>query len=521
VRLQAWMAKDDAIISITAPANASSELPEDSALLALWYSSKTQVAQAYQPQQDVTTLMQQIPQPGAVINKAFNEQWNAHVWTLSNGVNVVLKESQYKENTLRFWARSNGGYSLVDDETFLKSFGMMSSIDSFGLGDLNVEQLNSYMQGKRFSVSARINTYTEELYGQTDLDSITEFFQTMHLRFVGARKDQSRFDWLKGLYQPQIEQRMNNPNYQFTWAISEATNSGNPRVAEFDVAALNNQNLDTIYDIRTRSFSNAADFDFVFVGDLDLGEMERYLTTYVATLPASESRDPINILPNYAQSDFVEVNVPIGKEAKATVIKRYSGKAQWTHKNSLVLNALRGSLENSLRVRLREELGGVYSVGVNGSMSRWPHQNYSFQVSFTCDPERIEELRSEVEQVFARYIAGDIDEQNLVNFKTQSLVGREKALKENGFWLGYIMGSLSPRLPLALEEFEATINSITVDDLKAAANIYLIKNAGYFATLTPEPVDAKSPVTKAPVAKAPSAEKPVITAPATKVPANE
>lgn len=487
VRLQEWIAKDDAIISITAPANVAGDLPEDETLLTIWDSSKTQAAQAYQPQQDVTELMQQIPEPGSVINKAFNEQWNAHVWTLSNGVNVVLKESQYKENTLRFWARSSGGYSLVDDEAFLQSFGMMSSIDSFGLGDLNVEQLNSYMQGKRFSVNARINTYTEELYGQTVLDSLTGFFQTMHLRFVGARKDPARFEWLKGLYQPQIEQRMNNPNFQFSSAISEAINSNNPRITEFDVDALNNQNLDTIFDIRTRSFSNASDFDFVFIGDLDLDEMERYLTTYVATLPSSESRDPVNILPDYAQSDFVEVNVPIGKEPKATVLLRYSGKAQWTYKNSLVLSALRASLENTLRVRLREELGGVYSVGVNGSMSRWPHQNYSIRVSFTCDPERIDELRSEVEQVFARYIAGDIDEQNLINFKTQRLLSREQALKENSFWLSYIMGSLSPRLPLPLDDFEPTINSITVEDLKDAANIYLIKNAGYFATLTPEP----------------------------------
>lgn len=490
-RLKSWLAKDDAILSLTAPENVASTIPPESEWLSLWEQVKTATNETYKAQVEVDSLMsdEDIPAPGSVIEKAFNEDWDAHIWTLSNGAKVVLKTSEFQENTMRFWASSRGGYSLVDDDTFLRSFGLMSAIDSFGLGDVSIEELNSYMQGARFSVNTRISTYTEEMFGETDRDSLTDFFQSMHLKFVAPRKDPERFEWLKGLYKPQISQRMNSPNFQFSLAIKNATDTGNPRSIEFDLAALENQDLDTIFDIRKRSFENAADFNFVFVGDLKLDEMEEYLSTYVASLPATDSRDPIKALPNYPQTDFVELDLPIGKEPKATVVLMHQGQGEWTPKNSLVFNALRAALENRLRLRLREELGGVYSVGVGGNLSRWPHQNYGLQVSFTCDPERIAELRAEVEQIFTQFIDGDIPEQALENFKTQRLLSRQRNLKENGFWVRYIMNSLSPYPPVALTDFAPLINSIEMEDLQKAAALYLNKEAGYFATMTPAPIE--------------------------------
>jgi zinc protease len=46
-----------------------------------------------------------------------------------------------------------------------------------------------------------------------------------------------------------------------------------------------------------------------------------------------------------------------------------------------------------LREVLREDMGGVYGVGVFGGISRRPVEQYSFTITFGCAPDRVEELR--------------------------------------------------------------------------------------------------------------------------------
>jgi zinc protease len=133
-------------------------------------------------------------------------------------------------------------------------------------------------------------------------------------------------------------------------------------------------------------------------------------------------------------------------------------------------------------------LGAVYSVGVSGSFKRWPHQENSIVVSFTCDPERIQELRSEVKKVFSDFIDGNIDSSIVKNYKIRLLTQRAKALKENRFWQGQIMNSMTQFTPTPIDEYEDLVNSLTLDIVKAAAKEYLSREDGYYETLTPEPV---------------------------------
>ncbi|MFT5900769.1 MAG: zinc protease [Glaciecola sp.] len=495
-RLHEWMALDDVMISANAPENDSEKLLSEAEFMALWEQAKTLQTEAYAPQAEVSKLMTTLPSPGSILNKSYIDKWDTHVWTLSNGIKVHLKQTDFKDNEIRFWALSPGGYSLVTDEQYLSSFAMMTSLPSMGLGELDTEQYNNYRRGKRFSLSTSIGGYSEQAYGSSTQKELEDFMQTLHLRFTAPRKDQERFDWIKGLYRPQIEKRFNNPQALFYSKIRQALNNPDKRDTEFDIPALERQNLDTIFDIRKSSFANAGDFNYVFVGDMDFVQMERMLSTYVATLPTSDKNDEALIRPDIDIEGMTEVHLQKGFEPKATVIMRIWGEAQWSHLNNLAYGALKSGLENRLRNRLREELGAVYSVGVSGNFKRWPHQENSIAVSFTCDPERIEELRGEVEQVFNEFIDGNIEPSIVENYKTRLLTQRAKALKENSFWQAHIMNSMTQFTPTPIDEYETLVNSLTIDIVKAAAKEYLSREDGYYATLTPQPAKADEPKLK-------------------------
>jgi zinc protease len=486
-QMKTWAGHQNAVVFLNAPSNMEDQLPSEAELGNIWQQVQSTPTQVLEDKKQVSALMNELPMPGTVLNKTYIEKWDAHQWLLSNGVKVILKSTTFTENAIQFKAISDGGYALVDDQTYLTSFGLMDSLNFMGLGSLDMEQLAQFSREKRFSVNPSIDTYTESMAGGSNNQDLIYMMQSIYLRFTAPVKDHKRFDWLKDSYRPRLKNKYNSPNAQFYAAIQAKTQLGNPRNVEFDVAMLNKQNLDTIYTVYQQRFANPSDFTFVFVGDIDLDKMDTYLSTYIASLPTTNSKETRVKLPNYALQGDYQIHMEKGTEPKATVIISLFGEGIWSYQNQMVMSAFKNALEKALRDRLREELAGVYSVSVSARLSRWPYQNYSVNISFTCDPQRVDELYGEVNAVFAQFIAGDIDEQQIDNFKIQAKTGRDKNLKENGFWLNYMLNHYTPYTPLPIADYNALVDSVTLAGVKQAAKQYLVTDNRLYATLKPEP----------------------------------
>jgi zinc protease len=489
-QMAVWAGHQNAIVFLTAPDNMAAQIPTQEELSVIWQKVQNTPTQMLSDKAQVSALMSELPIAGEVLAKTYIEKWDAHEWVLSNGVKVILKPTTFTQNSIQFKAISDGGYALVDDETYLTSFGLMKSLNFMGLGSLNMAQFAQFSREKRFSVTPSISTYTESMSGRSNHEDLIYMMQSIYLRFTAPVKDKARFEWLKDTYRPQLENKYNSPSAQFYAAIKTKTQSGNPRNVEFDVAMLDKQNLDTIYAVYQQRFENPSDFTFVFIGDIDLDKMEEYLSTYVASLPTTQNLEKRVKLPSYALQGDYQIHMQKGTEPKATVITNVFGEAVWSYQNQIVMSALRNALEKALRTRLREELAGVYSVSVKARVSRWPYQNYSVNVSFTCDPERVDELYNEVNAVFANFIAGDIDEQQIDNFKVQAKTNRDKNRKENGFWLNYMLNHYTPFMPLPIDDYNDLVDSVSLENVKQAAKQYLVTDNRLFATLKPEVEDA-------------------------------
>jgi len=487
-QINQWAGHQNAAVYVTAPTNTTTQLPSESDLLAIWENVTNKTTVALRDKVQVTALMNKTPTPGKVVEKHYIEKWQAHEWTLSNGLKLIVKPTRFKENSIQFKAISNGGYALVDDETYLNSFGLLDTVSFMGLGELNMEQFAQFSREKRFSVNPSVSTYTENMSGGSNKEDFIYMMQSIYLRFTAPVKDSSRFEWLKDNYRPRLENKYNNPNALFYAAIQAKTQSGDPRNVEFDVAMLEKQNLDTIFKVYQARFANAADFTFVFIGDIDLVVMENFASTYLASLPASKNRESRMKLPNYELKGDYQIHMEKGTEPKATVITSLFGDASWSYQNQLLMRAFRSALEKELRNKLREELAGVYSVSVNAQLSRWPYQQYSLSVSFTCDPQRVDELYSAMNDVFAQFVAGNIDGQLVDNYIIQAKTQRNKSLKENQFWLDYILYQDTPFTPLPIEEYELLLDGLTLDMVKQAAKKYLVTENRLYATLKPEPL---------------------------------
>ena len=87
-------------------------------------------------------------------------------WELSNGAEVILKPTTFKQDEVLFRAISPGGTSLASDQDYVPAMTASQVIRAGGVGPFDVIQLRNLLSGKAASVTAFIDETDEGLSGR-------------------------------------------------------------------------------------------------------------------------------------------------------------------------------------------------------------------------------------------------------------------------------------------------------------------------------------------------------------------
>ncbi len=98
-------------------------------------------------------LLKTEPKPGKVVSEKADEKLGITELVLSNGVKVLLKPTDFKNDEILIQATGKGGYSLFPGE---RETGIMTSymLQSGGVGPYNQTQLQKFLAGKTVGVGA-------------------------------------------------------------------------------------------------------------------------------------------------------------------------------------------------------------------------------------------------------------------------------------------------------------------------------------------------------------------------------
>jgi zinc protease len=188
-------------------------------------------------------------------------------------------------------------------------------------------------------------------------------------------------------------------------------------------------------------------------------------------------------LPRGAQTKVVRK----GSEPKSLVTLTFHGREAWSRDNENDLRTLAEVLRHRLRQVLREDLGGVYGVRVDGGLSRRPRPEYRLNVSFGCAPENVETLRKavfdEIEAVQRDGAPADL----IAKIKEARRRSHEIEVRQNGFWVSeleraYTFGD-DPRL---IPDVASMVDKISADRVKRAAGKYAKSTQYVLGILEPE-----------------------------------
>ena len=94
-------------------------------------------------------LMERIPTPGSIVAERKLDAVGVTEWTLSNGIRVLVKPTDFKADEILFSASSLGGTSLAEDRDYIA--GVTASVLASQAAKLGREVIWLHTFGERFT----------------------------------------------------------------------------------------------------------------------------------------------------------------------------------------------------------------------------------------------------------------------------------------------------------------------------------------------------------------------------------
>lgn len=338
-------------------------------------------------------LMPTKPQPGTIVKTKQNKRYGTTELTLSNGARVILKPTQ--SDAVRLTATSNGGTSLISDSEYANINAINALPPMGGLGELSGRDLGRALEGRNVSYKVNVGTLAETFSGGCDKADMEQLLQLLHLRFTTVRKDYEAFNRWQQNTRYSVLQQQASPMSLFADTLHSTMYEPHPRKRKASMDLADSVDYDRTCQLFHERFANAADFTFIFVGDIDAEALSPLICTYIASLPGDAKQHEkanLSALPRLRRGSHVtHVQIPM-ENPVTTVIYNIATKKRYTaHSNAAC--AILSEVMNSLCTEtLREQESGTYNVSVTSRIARQPVDELTLMYNFSTNPQQAKQL---------------------------------------------------------------------------------------------------------------------------------
>ena len=474
-------------IIIMGPEKEKDSLPSEDQVVTWLSDLNNETILAYEDGVSDLPLLKGIPEKGEVSKKETLEKINVTKLTLSNGVTVYLKPTDFKNDEILISAFSEGGHSLYEDAEYFDASYASSLVNSSGLGQFKNTELSKYLSGKNVNVSPYISQRSEGLSGHTDKESLETAFQMIYGYFTEPMIEENVYQSFVTRMVTSMRNNEDDPSYVFRKEILNALYKGNIRVMPPQAEDIQGIDKDKALRIYKDRFADASDFSFVFVGSFKEEDLLPYIEEYLAALPNLNRKEKTRDLDIVEPEKGFDKTVRKGKEDKATVQLAFYTDYSYNPENNMNIDALAKVLRIKLIELLREEEGGVYGVGANGSYSKNPKERLTFQIGFGTGSEKVQPLIDIALKEIQNVKDNGPTEADLEKFKIEERRQNELRVKENGFWLNQIGSFLQLERDLNdILDRPQWVEKVSVESVKEIANKYLNEDKLFKFILFPE-----------------------------------
>jgi zinc protease len=486
----AALSKGSRVLLISGPATMMK--PSAATVLATTKEVESRDILPYDDATPTAPLMASKPLPGRVVQARTIAELGVTEWTLANGVRVVVKPTDFKNDDIRVSAFALGGTSLASDVDYDSAIFASSVVGQGGIGALDAVALRKALTGKAASATAHIGETEQGLTGATAPGDFETMLQVIHLMFTAPRRDEGGFQAWRTREIERAKDRLLSPEASFRDELMVVASQNHRRRQSTTPATIEKVNLDKALAFYKSSFADASAFTFVLVGNLDLDRTKGLLEVYLGSLPSTHRKETWRDIHVRPPKGVVRKVVTKGSEPKSAVLLMFHGDAPWSRDAQNDMQMLGEVLRIRLREVLREDMSGVYGVSAGGWIARRPRQEYAFTVSFGCAPENVEKLEAAVWDEVKTIQDHAVGEDVLAKVKEQRRRGHEVSLRDNGWWLRELQQAYDyGDDPKTILEFESQVDKVSSDRVRAAARKYLTSAQYVLGELQPATAAAK------------------------------
>lgn len=432
-------------------------------------------------------LLASLPAPGTVTATRQVPELGATVLTLSNGVTVWLKPTDFKADQVVFSAVAKGGLSLASPADYASADLSTNVVDLAGVGGHSAVDLEKLLAGKTAGASAYINANTHGVAGAAAPKDLETAFQLIYLQLTAPNFTDEGFQLLMTRLEAGLKNRAQNPGAVFGDALQEVNTLGHYSSKPLTLADLPSLKLPVMRQYYTARFANAADLTFIFSGAFTVDGITPFLTRYLASLP-STGKATGQVVDTHIgfPADVRRVTVKKGKEPKAQTVMSFFADTGLDEMEMHRLRAACSVLEMRLTEILREQMGGTYGVNV-GYTDNLPVKGYGLvQISFGSAPDRVDQLVNAVLAELKRLKAEGPAADDVQKVREIEKRGLETSVKTNGYWVNSIQTVLTLGWdPVSITRRAARTESLSTANVGAAFGNYFPEQRYTVVTLLP------------------------------------
>jgi zinc protease len=475
------------VVTVSLPEKDGLKVPTDADIRAVLGTVNAATITPWVETVTAGALVAKAPTAGRVVSEKKTESLNLTEWTLSNGIKVFVKPTDFTADQIVMTGWSPGGASLVADQDLFKTSLATTVIERGGVGEYSIVDLNKKLTGKVATASAVISDLSEGVSGRASPKDLETMMQLTWLRLTSPRADSSAFNALLQQFDQVLKNKDANPAAVFSDTVQMTLAGGHPRVRALSVEMLQELNLDEMLAIYRDRFADLGDFTFLFVGNVDLAVLKPLVEQWLAPLPAAGRKEAFKDVGPKLFSGQIDKTVRKGIAPQSQTAILMAGAAPWSREDAYLLSSVGEVLEMRLLDRLRESLGGTYSVSVSAQYARTPRQEWQLVISYGSAPEKAESMFAAVQQELDSLRRVPPSAAEVERVREQQRRELEVARKQNGYWLSTIRSRLENGDDLGtIGHEDPMIASLTAEKLAAAAKRYLTEANRARFVLLPE-----------------------------------
>lgn len=484
---QKWVKDESRVVTVSIPEKEGVLLPKEEELNKVLTEFNKKIIEPYKEDKLDLPIVTFSGSGSKVATEKKYPKIDVTEWTLANGVKVILKPTDFKNDQILFSAFSYGGQSLIKTDNLIQAKTADALAVNSGVGNYNLINLEKYLADKVVSVSPSISTIDEGFTGSASPQDLEQLLQMVYAYFTAPRFESDAYSAFLKRMEAILQNRDSNPNTAFNDTLTALLTQNDPRSKPMVLNDLAKMDLSGSAMIFKERFADGNDFVFLFTGNFKTDSIQPLIEKYLGGLPVLATEENWQDVNKDYPTGVHNRDVFKGLEEKSRTSIMYTGPFEWNIKNRFIASALVDVINIKLREKIREDKSGTYGVSVRGTFNHYPKSRYRISIGFGSDPQRVVELKNEIYTQIDSIVNYGTTQDYLDKVKETSTREYETNLRENSYWLNQLELAYFNKIePEFILDTPQLIKALTLEDIHNAARQLLHKDNYIEVVLYPE-----------------------------------